>query len=344
MSELTSGLKSYFRRFSDDDVMGLAAELAYRFLFALFPFAIFLAAVSAFVAGWLGIADPTTQIMTALGQNLPGNLAGPVRTQIEQVVGKSHPELLSIGALLALYAAAGGTNALMKAMNRAYDVRETRSLPLRLAHAIGLTLLGGVGVIVSFVVIVGGALVTEQAASKAGLGGAAWTLLSLLRWPAVLLVLVVAGAILFRYAPNFRPPWRFAVAGAVAFAIGWLVATFAFGFYVSRFGRFDATYGALGGAIVLMLWFYLTGVVLVGAAELVAVLVHSRAGEVLAARRQETGSGAAGRVADGARDAVEAAGRHMGVRRERAEPPAAGPSARVPEDTETEPGTAADRG
>src|SRR6478672_5091037 len=125
-----------------DDVTGLAAELAYRFLFALFPFGIFVAALTAFVATAIGMDDPTGKILGALSDNLPAQLAAGIRPQLEAVIGTQRPGLLTIGALAALWAATGGMNALIKAMNRAWEVEETRPLVPRYALAIGLTLFG----------------------------------------------------------------------------------------------------------------------------------------------------------------------------------------------------------
>ena len=263
----------YAKQILDDDVPGLAAELAYRFMFATFPFAIFVVALSGFMASWLGMANPGDRIIGAIGNSLPPDLIGPVTTQLDDLLAHTEPQLLSVGALVTLYAAVGGINTLMKAMNRAYGVPETRPLPRRMALAALLTVLGGVAVVVSFVAVVGGTLASEGLVDEIGLSGV-WPALSLLRWPAAFLLLVAAVAALLRYAPNFRTPWRWAVAAAAAFAVVWLVVTYAFGLYVARFATYDATYGALAGVIVLMLWFYLTAFVLLCAAELAALLVR----------------------------------------------------------------------
>jgi len=265
----------YAKQILDDDVPGLAAELAYRFMFATFPFAIFVVALSGFMASWLGMANPGDRIIGAIGNSLPPDLIGPVTTQLDDLLAHTEPQLLSVGALVTLYAAVGGINTLMKAMNRAYGVPETRPLPRRMALAALLTVLGGVAVVVSFVAVVGGTLASERLIDEIGLSGV-WPALSLLRWPAAFLLLVAAVAALLRYAPNFRTPWRWAVAAAAAFAVVWLVVTYAFGLYVARFATYDATYGALAGVIVLMLWFYLTAFVLLCAAELAALLVRFR--------------------------------------------------------------------
>ena len=262
----------YLRQLERHDTMGLAAELAFRFMFATFPFALFLAALGAFVAGWLGVANPTARIISTLGDSIPANVAGPLNTQLADILDHTQPALLSVGALFTLYSAAGGFNALMKAMNRAFGVTDTRQLPTRIAIDVALTLVGGIGIVFAAAAVVGGTLITTDLAGRAGVGGATWTALSLLRWPLAFAVLLIAVGSLFRYASCVRPPWRWALAGAAAFAVAWLIVTYGFGVYVARVGGFDATYGALGGVIVLMLWYYLSAILLVCAAELTALL------------------------------------------------------------------------
>jgi membrane protein len=259
----------------DDDVAGISAELAYRFMFATFPFAIFVVALSGFMASWLGIRDPTARVIGALGSDLPADLVGPVQTQLQAALAKTHPEILSVGAVVAIYAAATGMMSLMKAMNRAFGVRESRSMVRRYVLATVLTVLGGLAVVISFVAIVGGSLITRRFIDHAGLREI-WPWITLSRWPLSFALLVVAVAAVLRRAPDFRTPWRLAAPAAMAFAVVWIVVTYAFGVYVADFASYDATYGALAGVIVLMLWFYLSAFVLVCAAELAALLVRLR--------------------------------------------------------------------
>ena len=269
-------IRRYVKAVFDDDVPGLAAELAYRFMFATFPFVIFVVALSGFMASWLGIADPGSRIIGAIGNSLPSDLIGPVKDQLELALADTQPQLLSLGAVVTLYAATAGIDTLMKAMNRAYGVTETRPMITRIGLALLLTFLGGVAVFFSFVAIVGGTLVTQRLIDTIGLGQV-WPVLSLLRWPIAFALLVAAVAALLRYAPNFRTPWRTAALAAAAFAVVWLAVTYGFGLYVARFASFGATYGALASVIVLMLWFYLTAVVLLGAAELASLLARPHA-------------------------------------------------------------------
>ncbi len=269
-------LRDLVRSALADDIAGLSAELAYRFLLALFPFMIFLVALGGFVASWLGIANPASRVIEAIGENLPPDLMATIRPELEAVLGSTNAGLLSFGAIGALWAATGGTNALIKAMNRAYGVDDTRGFVGRYVMAVSLTLLAVGGILASFVVIAGGAALTAELVAPLGIGSVLWTALELLRYPLVLLLLVVAVAVLYRLAPAVRAPWRWAVLGATVFAVGWVVATAAFSIYLTSFGSYASTYGAFAGVIVLMLWFYLTALVLLVGAELVAILSQGR--------------------------------------------------------------------
>jgi len=275
-----------WQRIRAHDLPGLSAEMAYRFLFALFPFALFLASVAAAAAGILGVGDPTGRIIDGLGDNLPPDLAGTVRTELEHVLGQQRAGLATVGAIVGLWAATTGTMTVIKSMNRAYDVREDRSLVHRYLLGIGLTIAGSIGIMIAFVTIVGGALLTEQAASRFGLEQS-WWVISLLRWPIVFGLLVIAATIIYRVGPNLTPTWRTAATGAAVFAIGWLVATFAFALYVANVANYGATYGTLGGVMVMMIWLYLTGMVLLVGAEVVAIMVDRSDPAFVDARRAE---------------------------------------------------------
>ena len=271
----------------DDEVPDLAAGLAYRFLFALFPFAIFLAALAAFAAPAMGLGDPTGTILGGLSDNLPPDIANELRPQLEVVLGTTRPGLLSIGAAVALWAAASGIGSVIAAMNKAYDVRETRGFLHRTGLALGITLLGSVGILLAFVTIIGGSVITAEVASRLGLDSTTWSVIALLRFPLVLVVVSLAVAMLFKLGPNVSISVRWAIAGGAVFAVGWVVGTVLFGLYVANFGNYSNTYGALGGVVILLLWFYLTGLLLLIAAEVTSMLAREREPQVIEARRGE---------------------------------------------------------
>jgi len=292
----------------DDDVAGLAAEIAYRFLFAVFPFGLFVAALGSFAAGWLHVANPAQMLVNGLGDNLPPSIAQGLKPELERLLGSHQPALITFGALTALWAATGGTNALVKGIHRAYEVPEQRPFLLRYAVAIGLTILAAAGAILSFVTIVGGAVFTQQAAQRIGLGDQAFVVLQLLRWPAVFVVIMAAAAILYRYAPSVVVPWRGIIVGAAVFAAGWLVATAAIGFYATNVANYGATYGSLGAVIVMMLWFYGSAAMLLIGAEVTAAITHERMPQEIRRRGEEQDAAAKlASAADSAKRKVESA-------------------------------------
>ena len=178
---------------------------------------------------------------------------------------------------------------------------EQRPFLLRYAVAVGLTLVATVGVIASFVTIVGGAMITQEVAEQFGLEAQAFTLLQLLRWPAVFGALTLAVAVLYRYAPSIVIPWRWILLGAAAFTLGWLIATVALGWYAGNVADYGATYGSLGAVIVLMLWFYITSALLLVGAELTAALARERTPDEIRMRGEEQ------QMAAGLEDAAERA-------------------------------------
>jgi membrane protein len=289
------------RSVHDDDVSGLSAEIAYRFLFAVFPFGLFVAALGSFVAVSMHVDNPAESIVRGLGDNMPPSITQAIRPELEHLLRSARPDLVSLGAIAALWAATGGTNALVKGMHRAYDVQEIRPFVMRYVVAVGLTLLAAIGVILSFVTIIGGAMLTERLVDQLGLGAQSAQILWLLRWPAVFIVLTGAVAILYRYAPSVTVPWRWIVIGASVFSIGWLVATAVLGFYVEHVADYGATYGSLGAVIVLMTWFYVTAALMMIGAEVSATLAHEVTPDAIQRRGEEQ---AVARAVEGATDDV----------------------------------------
>ena len=164
---------------------------------------------------------------------------------------------------------------------------ETRNFFAKTGVAVGLTLLGTAGILVAFVTIVGGSLLTQEAVRILGVPAATWDTIALARWPLMLVLVSLAVAVLLRFAPNVAVPFRWPMVGGLVFAIGWVVATALFALYVANFANYSNTYGALGGVVMLMLWFYLTAVMLLLAAELTSLLAKSHAPERIEARQRE---------------------------------------------------------
>ncbi|MEZ4503952.1 MAG: YihY/virulence factor BrkB family protein [Dehalococcoidia bacterium] len=270
------GRRTFFQ-VRDDDVMGMAGEMAFRFLLALPPMLIFLAALASVVARWTGIENPTDRVMSELGNSLPQDASSLVRGQLQTILDQQSGQLLSFGVIASLWAGSGGVRAVMKGMNRAYDIEETRPIWRRYALTIALTALLAVAIIAAFTLVVAGRYLLESAASSVVETGWRSRLIAFSRWPAAALILFLGIAYVYRVTPARKVPLKWVWEGAVLFVVGWLLATAALGIYVERFGSYSETYGTLGGVIVLMLWLYITSIVMLAGAELNAVL-HSTHG------------------------------------------------------------------
>lgn len=283
------------REVVNDDITGLSAELAYRFFLSLFPFVIFVTALGGFVAQKLDVGNPVGEIMSHLGQSVPPDAAAVIEKQLQAIVGTNGAGLLSVGILGAVWAASSGFRTVMKAMNRAYDVKETRAFWKQYALSIGLTLLAGSSVIAAFVLLVVGQVAGSRIADAAGLSDLWGIVVDFARWPVAIVLVLTAVAFLYWAAPNITLPFRWVTPGSVVFVIGWLGATYVFSLYVSHFGSYNKTYGTLGGVVVLMLWFYLISFILLLGAEINRVIDELvEPGTIKALRREvnaEVGSG-----------------------------------------------------
>src|ERR1044071_3207627 len=276
-----------WKEVGEDDLSDAASALAYKFFLALFPFFIFLVALSGFAGSLFGVDDPRTEIMSTLATAVPADAYSVINTQVSNVVESKNGALLSFGILGAVWAASSGMGSFMKALNRVYEVKETRPFYKKYAIAVGLTLLGGGLIVGSLVVLVAGQFFAIEVARWFGLEDSASTAIVIARWPLAIAALMAAVAFLYWAAPNVDLPFKWISPGAIFFALTWLVATFAFGMYVANFGSYGDTYGALGGVVVLLVWLYLTSFILLIGAEFNAVLAQQTAPAEIEARAGE---------------------------------------------------------
>jgi membrane protein len=260
-----------------DDVTGMAGDLAYRFFLALFPFFIFLTALGTYIASAFHIANPAQKIVSNIGGELPPDVAHLVQNQLQQIIKAQSTGLLSIGIIGTLIAASSGFSALFKAFNRAYGAHESRPLWERYVFAFVLTVLAGTLVAVAFTLLVVGELFGARLVRDIGVPGAYQTVIAVGRWGVSIALILSAVILIYRIIPDRDIRLVRALPGAALFAIAWAAMTYGFAFYLQQSSSYNATYGALAGAAILLIWFYLTSLLLLIGAELNAVL-DGRAG------------------------------------------------------------------
>lgn len=252
----------------------LAGALAYYAFLAIFPAAIATVSIYALVQDPAGLQEQIQDISDAL----PSDAASIITGQLEELVSSADGSLglsAALSIVAALWLASAGMKALMKGIDDAYDVTETRNFLVLRAISIVLT----IGAIVFLVVAISSATFLPHLLSNVGLEEQATQLVTWLRWPGLFLSVILALGVLYKIGPN-RPArlQRLLSWGAVIAALLWVLATLGFSVYVGQFGDFNETYGTLGGVIVLLLWFYLSGFMVLLGAEINSEIEHRRHG------------------------------------------------------------------
>jgi membrane protein len=258
---------------TSDEVQDRAAALAYYFVFALFPTLLFLAAL----LGLFPLPGLMDSLFQYLDRAVPSDAASVLRRVFAEVQRNAHGGLLSAGALAALWASSSGMGSMIAALNAAYDVEDKRPWWKRRLIALALTVGFGVFILVALVLVVFGGQIGELLATHLGYGE-----LFTRVWNVMSMVLVV-GCVLFGLAmvyflaPDAKQHWWWVTPGSVVALVFWLALSFGLRLYVSHFANYSATYGSIGGVILLILWLYLSGIVLLLGAEINSEIEHAAA-------------------------------------------------------------------
>jgi membrane protein len=234
------------REIQPDDCLGRAAQLAYYFLFALFPFFLVLTTL----LGYLPIPNLLDRLMDMLGQMLPGEALQLVQNNLHELVSGERGGLLSFGLLAALWTSSSALTAIMDSLNRAYDVEEGRPFWKVRGLAILLTVGLSAFIIVSIVLLTFGPQIGGWIADQMGLGRVFQMAWNVLRWPVIVGLLIVAMALVYYLAPDVEQQWQWITPGSIVAVLGWLLASLGFSYYVNQFGSYNATYGSIGAVIV----------------------------------------------------------------------------------------------
>lgn len=254
----------------NDNVSNGAAALAYYWMFAIFPAAIFLLSL----LPYLPIPNLEQAIMDMLGQAMPGEAAGLLRTTVENVTSTRSGGLLSFGILGTIWAGSAGLYAVMQQLNITYDVKEERPFWKARGTSILLMLLFALLVIGAFGLIVFGGVLQDALASRVGDSPILLAAFAGFRWLVILGLLLLGFAVTYYFGPNVQQRFSFITPGSVAGVVIIVIAALGFRIYVENFASFDKTYGSLGAVIVLLFWLYITGLVLLLGAEINALLEH----------------------------------------------------------------------
>jgi membrane protein len=243
---------------SHNEILDRSAALSYYFIFALFPTLLFLTALLSL----LPIPHLLDLLMAHVSDVLPGDAGFLVQKTLGQALQGTHPGLLSLGAVTALWAASSGMTSIMAALNV-----ESRPWWRERLLAVGLTAVFSVLAVVALVLLVFGQNLGEVIANRTGWGTAFRIIWQLVRWPVAMFLGLAAISLVYCLAPAANQRWAWVTPGSAFAVIAWAIMSVALRFHVGYFANYNATYGSIAGVISLMLWLYLSGVaLLVGAA------------------------------------------------------------------------------
>jgi membrane protein len=253
-----------FERINEDRIFATAAGVVFYGLLAVFP------AITALVSSYGLYADPSTiaDNLRSLALMLPDGSFAIVQDQISRVLGKETTTLSTtfvLGLLIAIWSANAGMKAIFDALNVVHEVKEERGF-LRLNLT---SLVFTIAALSAILVMIAGVVAVPLALQRLGLGERAEWIITLGRWPALLLLLLTALGLLYRFGPS-RPNahWEWFSFGALAASVLWFVGSSLLSWYLSNFGNYTATYGSLGAAIGLMTWMWMSAIVVLSGAEL----------------------------------------------------------------------------
>ncbi|MEK6282746.1 MAG: YihY/virulence factor BrkB family protein [Acidobacteriota bacterium] len=254
-------------RINDHDIFGGAAKLSYYFLLALFPLLLVLMTVLGYFAE--SGSELRDKLISYLGTVMPSSAITLVHTTLDEISQARGGGKISLGLLAALWAASNGMGAISETLNAAYGVREQRPWWKVRLMSIVLTIALSVMIVLALVIVLYGGHIGDRVAAYFGFSAAFTIVWNILQWPIALLALLLTFNLIYYFGPSVRPrKQRWCMIGTITAVVLWLLVSFGFRLYLHFFNSYSVTYGSLGALIILMLWFYFTGLAILLGGEI----------------------------------------------------------------------------
>ncbi|MDD9270948.1 YihY/virulence factor BrkB family protein [Paenibacillus sp. GCM10023248] len=260
-----SNLKLLWQQFQKHDATGLAAQCAYYFLLSLFPFLLFILSLLAY------LPFSSNDVVLLIKEYIPGAVSSWLEETLSSLLDVKRGGTLSFGLILALVSASAAMNAIVIAVNKAYGLPERKSFIHSRFLAVMLTL-GMLIVIASALVLsVFGHWIGDWVQAHVHTASTMVNLWNKIRWVVNFIILFIVFTGIYYIAPNTCLTCKSVLPGALFASLGWQGTSFGFSFYVNNFTNYSATYGSVGGIIVLMTWFYISALLIIIGGEINAL-------------------------------------------------------------------------
>lgn len=254
----------------NDDIFALGAQLAYYLMLSFFPFLIFLMTILGFSS--LNSVD----IIEGLRPILPESVFYLINSIVTEVLNTRSTGILGISVLLTVWTASSGFRAAIKGINKAYEIKETRSFIRRVITAIICTFLLVLTIFGTLILLVFGEVLGRYLVEVIPFEWAIMTVWNFMRYGIIIFMMIVIFAALYRYTPCKRLSWKEVFPGAIVTTLGWIVISYGFAFYINNFSNYSQLYGSLGAVFVLMTWLYISSMIFILGVEVNAVMVNNK--------------------------------------------------------------------
>jgi membrane protein len=266
--------QNLYCRFQDDEVPAMGAQLTYYLILSFFPFLIFVIAVLSF------IDFDATKAINQITMVLPTMSSHTILDVFSDIQRSKSTSLLSVGLLGTLWSASSGISAIMKALNKAYDVEEERAFWKVRVLSIIFTIVLAIVIVLCFLMLIFGELIGGMVYKFVRLPGSFDEIWTFAQYVIPLLIMFIVFIAIYLYMPNLRLKVKEVLPGALFATVGWVVTSLLFSFYVNNFSNYSKTYGSIGGIIVLLTWLYLSSMIIVLGGEINATLHFDREGKL----------------------------------------------------------------
>jgi len=257
--------KQLISRYKEDDLPSLSAQITYYLILAFFPFLLFL-------INLLSFTTLSTEILiTNFNVFLPSDAGTLVKNVMLQTLQAKSKTLLFLGMLGSLWAASKGISAIIKGLNKAYGVKESRNFIKLNSISLISTVVVTIMILISFIILVFGKIIGTYVFGLVGAKILFNIIWSFLRYCIPLTIMLITFYLIYRYVPNRKLKFNNVRVGTIFTSVGWITTSLLFSFYVNKFSNYERIYGSLGGIIALISWLYISTLIILLGGELNAI-------------------------------------------------------------------------
>jgi len=257
----------------NDDIFALASQLAYYLMLAFFPFLIFVITL----IGFINLNE--SAVLDGLSSLLPISVFELTESIIIEIIKSQNTGLLGISILVTIWSASSGFRAVIKGINKAYDIEEDRNYFRRTIRSFLGTAALAFAVLLALVLLVFGNIISENLISILPFPEITVIIWNILRSGVVIVALILVFAGIYRYAPAKKIRWKEVLPGAIVSSLGWVLLSMAFSFYINNYSNYSRVYGSLAAVFILMIWLFLTSMIFIFGVEINSVLANNNTNE-----------------------------------------------------------------